>query len=55
MDVVIVMKSGCDLRQYGCHMPVIDFFFFFFEIDYCAPWGTEPHVALLSVYIVHLY
>ena len=22
------------------------FFFFFFGFDYCAPWGTEPHVAL---------
>src|SRR5260221_5330841 len=22
------------------------FFFFFFSVDYCAPRGTEPHVAL---------
>jgi hypothetical protein len=27
------------------------FFFFFFEIDYHASWGAEPHVALLSQYV----
>ena len=29
------------------------FFFFFFEIDLCAPLGTEPYVAL-RVYVCTL-
>ncbi len=31
----VIRKTGQDML-----------FFFFFEIDYCAPRGTEPHVAL---------